>query len=99
MDVVYSLKLPDPSPQQPPSSSGEGAMYKRGVSLVQTSPPTRAGQDETVPTPPSEFRSQPHEPQHEFPHRATPNQDTDIEHMPPNPNPMNPLPTGEHPHR
>ncbi|MED6249735.1 hypothetical protein ATANTOWER_018820 [Ataeniobius toweri] len=32
---------PDPSPQRPPSSSGEGAMYKREVYLVQTSPPTR----------------------------------------------------------
>ncbi|KAK5617381.1 hypothetical protein CRENBAI_006845, partial [Crenichthys baileyi] len=30
------------SPQRPPSSSGEGAMYKRGVYMVQTSPPTRA---------------------------------------------------------
>ncbi|MED6251591.1 hypothetical protein ATANTOWER_000189 [Ataeniobius toweri] len=32
---------PDPSPQRPPSSSGEGAMYKRGVYMVQTSQPTR----------------------------------------------------------
>ncbi|KAK5620629.1 hypothetical protein CRENBAI_021398 [Crenichthys baileyi] len=31
--------------------------------------------------------------EHEFPHRATPNQDTDIEHMFLNPNTMNPLPT------
>ncbi|MED6281281.1 hypothetical protein CHARACLAT_019708, partial [Characodon lateralis] len=31
--------------------------------------------------------------------QATANQDTDIEHMPPNPNAMNPLPTGAHPHR
>ncbi|MED6244356.1 hypothetical protein ATANTOWER_006104 [Ataeniobius toweri] len=32
---------PNPSPQRPPSSYGEGAMYKRGVYMVQTSPPTR----------------------------------------------------------
>ncbi|MEQ2286995.1 hypothetical protein AMECASPLE_007989 [Ameca splendens] len=42
---------------------------------------------------------QPEPPQdaHEFPHRVTPNQDTDIEHMSPDPNAMNPLPTGAHP--
>ncbi|MEQ2250794.1 hypothetical protein ILYODFUR_004491 [Ilyodon furcidens] len=28
---------------------------------------------------------------------STHNQDTDVEHMPPNPNAMNPLPTGPHP--
>ncbi|MEQ2242532.1 hypothetical protein ILYODFUR_036729 [Ilyodon furcidens] len=33
---------PDPSPQSPPSSSKEGAMYKRGVYMGQTSLPTRA---------------------------------------------------------
>ncbi|MED6272158.1 hypothetical protein CHARACLAT_027352 [Characodon lateralis] len=34
---------PAPSPvRSPPSSSGEGAMYKRGVYMVQTSLPTRA---------------------------------------------------------
>ncbi|KAK5613196.1 hypothetical protein CRENBAI_026432 [Crenichthys baileyi] len=32
---------PTPLPNNPPSSSGEGAMYKRGVYMVQTSPPTR----------------------------------------------------------
>ncbi|MEQ2291891.1 hypothetical protein AMECASPLE_017492 [Ameca splendens] len=36
-----NLSDPNPSPQGPPSSSGEGAMYKRGVYIVQTSPPTR----------------------------------------------------------
>ncbi|KAK5601518.1 hypothetical protein CRENBAI_024908 [Crenichthys baileyi] len=58
-------------------------------------------QDETLP--PNQFRSQPHEPpsphepQHELLHRATPNQDTDIEHMPTNPDTMNPLSTGHTP--
>ncbi|MEQ2303081.1 hypothetical protein AMECASPLE_013109 [Ameca splendens] len=33
---------PDRSPQPPLSSCGEGAMYKRGVYMIQTSPPTRA---------------------------------------------------------
>ncbi|MEQ2237399.1 hypothetical protein ILYODFUR_022718 [Ilyodon furcidens] len=33
------------------------------------------------------------EPQRELPHRATTAQDTGIEHMPPNPNGINPLPT------
>ncbi|MED6239196.1 hypothetical protein ATANTOWER_003258, partial [Ataeniobius toweri] len=33
---------PNPGPQRPPSSSGEGAMYKRGIYMVQTSPPARA---------------------------------------------------------
>ncbi|KAK5617792.1 hypothetical protein CRENBAI_026859 [Crenichthys baileyi] len=40
---------------------------------------------------PNKFKSQthepptPHEPQNEFPHRGTLNQDTDIQHMPPDP--------------
>ncbi|MED6273956.1 hypothetical protein CHARACLAT_011618 [Characodon lateralis] len=48
--------------------------------------------------PTNEFRSQPHEPptshepQHESLHRATPNQDTDIEHMPPAQMPRIPSP-------
>ncbi|MEQ2180157.1 hypothetical protein GOODEAATRI_032753 [Goodea atripinnis] len=33
---------PNPSRQPPQSSSGKGAMYKRGVYMVQTSPPIRA---------------------------------------------------------
>ncbi|MEQ2169699.1 hypothetical protein GOODEAATRI_027945 [Goodea atripinnis] len=34
--------LAQTSPQRPPSPSKEGTMNKRGVHLVQTSPPTRA---------------------------------------------------------
>ncbi|MEQ2291851.1 hypothetical protein AMECASPLE_017116 [Ameca splendens] len=34
----------------------------------------------------------PMSPKHKFPHRASPNQDTDIKHMPLNTNAMNPLP-------
>ncbi|MED6291273.1 hypothetical protein CHARACLAT_021841 [Characodon lateralis] len=33
---------PDPSPQRPPSSFGEGTMYKRVVYMVPTGPPSRA---------------------------------------------------------
>ncbi|MEQ2281642.1 hypothetical protein AMECASPLE_032559 [Ameca splendens] len=43
---------PDPSPQRPPPSSREGPMYKRGVYMVQTSPPTRATTDQNSPNPP-----------------------------------------------
>ncbi|MED6262199.1 hypothetical protein ATANTOWER_016040 [Ataeniobius toweri] len=34
-------------------------------------------------------------PHNEFPHWATSNQDTDIEHVPPNPTALNPLPTAQ----
>ncbi|KAK5601166.1 hypothetical protein CRENBAI_003222, partial [Crenichthys baileyi] len=44
---------PEPSPQQPPSTSGEGAMYKRGVHMAQTNPPTRAAPGRSSPDPPT----------------------------------------------
>ncbi|MED6249760.1 hypothetical protein ATANTOWER_019160 [Ataeniobius toweri] len=42
---------------------------------------------------PNPMRPHPNQPRLEIPHSATPNQDTDYVHMPPNPNAMNPLPT------
>ncbi|KAK5614707.1 hypothetical protein CRENBAI_018660 [Crenichthys baileyi] len=75
----------DPSPQQPSSPSGEGAMYKRGVNLVHSMKQSQ---------PPNET------PQHESPHRVTPDQDTDIEHMPRIPSPQAHNPTDElHPQK
>ncbi|MED6281995.1 hypothetical protein CHARACLAT_027493 [Characodon lateralis] len=68
--------------------------------MAQSNPPTGAAPGRSSPDPANELRSQPHEsptpsePQQEPPHRATPNKDTDIEHIPPNPNGSNP-----HPHR
>ncbi|KAK5606757.1 hypothetical protein CRENBAI_016102 [Crenichthys baileyi] len=44
---------PEPSPHQPPSTSGEGAMYKRGVHMAQTSSPTRAAPGRSSPDPPT----------------------------------------------
>ncbi|MEQ2315797.1 hypothetical protein AMECASPLE_026035 [Ameca splendens] len=79
----------------PPSSSGEGAMNKRGAKWSKQARQPEPPQNKIIPTP-NEFGSQPHEPptpnepQYEYPHWATPNQGTDIEHMPPNPNAMKP---------
>ncbi|KAK5610761.1 hypothetical protein CRENBAI_026869 [Crenichthys baileyi] len=72
-------KNPHPNPERGPCTKDRSTWSKRAR---QPELPL----DETVPTP--------HEPKHKFPHSATPNQETDIEHMPPNPNAMNPLPTG-----
>ncbi|KAK5619114.1 hypothetical protein CRENBAI_025775 [Crenichthys baileyi] len=92
------LSSPTPVPNDSDPHTKDGSTWFKRACQPELS------QDETVPTP-NEFPSQPHEPptshelQHESIHRATPDQDTDIEHLPPNPKAMNPFPTGAHPHR
>ncbi|MED6277505.1 hypothetical protein CHARACLAT_014177 [Characodon lateralis] len=92
------LLLRPQTPTTPVPFRGGGHVQKRGPPgpnepANQTCP--RRKQSQT----PNEFRSQCQEPKYESPHRATNNQYTDIEHMPPNPNAMNALPTGTQPDR
>ncbi|MED6288881.1 hypothetical protein CHARACLAT_030765 [Characodon lateralis] len=81
----------DPCPQRPPSSSGEVVMNKRGAYLVQMSSPTRATPGQSSPNHPMNSDLKPKSPsplnelENEFPQRAIPYQDTDIEHMHPEP--------------
>ncbi|MEQ2186737.1 hypothetical protein GOODEAATRI_031703 [Goodea atripinnis] len=85
------------SPTTPIHLRRGGYVQKRGP-YGSKQPANRSRPRTEQSRPPNELRSQPHEsptpsePQHEPPHRATLNKDTDIEHIPLNPNATNPLP-------
>ncbi|KAK5614232.1 hypothetical protein CRENBAI_006197 [Crenichthys baileyi] len=88
MDVVHSLTLPIHtlySQVQVPIPHRDNQPLDPGGGPV----PCGGGDRQTAPAP----EPGPGKPGLVPEPEATPNQDTDIEHMPPNPNAMNPLPT------
>ncbi|KAK5615062.1 hypothetical protein CRENBAI_006188 [Crenichthys baileyi] len=77
---------PTPVPNDPHPHPERGPCTKEGSTWSKQAHQPEPPQDETVATPSMNYDLSPMSPPpYEFPHRATSNQDTDIEHMPPNP--------------
>ncbi|MEQ2186884.1 hypothetical protein GOODEAATRI_033421 [Goodea atripinnis] len=96
---------PRPSPQQLPSTSGEGAMYKRGVHMAQSNPPTGAAPGRSSPDPPTSSDPNPMSlpppvnPNKNLPTGPPPTRTPTSNTSPRTQTPRIPTPTGAQPHR